>query len=135
MSNTMSASLAAAGWTNVNDVRKKVGKSNDFVGFGSRLQDWRYFRQTSQQSWICKKLNLEAVLASSPKVQVELSEDVVAGAPKVCGAPVVSDPKVGADVIAMLKLGLAGLVVLPNDGEALEQMDIYVPVAFFLSSI
>ena len=78
---------------------------------------------------------MEAVLASSPKVQVELSEDVVAGAPKVCGAPVVSDPKVGADVIAMLKLGLAGLVVLPNAGEALEQMDIYVPVAFFLSSI
>lgn len=57
------------------------------------------------------KLNVEAVvLAGAPKVKVELGADVVAGAPKAGGAPA---PKVGAEVVAILKLDLA---VLPYAG-------------------
>ena len=59
------------------------------------------------------KLKVEAVvLAGAPKVKVELGADVVAGAPKADGAPV-DAPKVGAEVVAMLKLDLA---VLPYAG-------------------
>ena len=59
------------------------------------------------------KLKVEAVvLAGAPKVKVELGADVVAGAPKASGAPV-DAPKVGAEVVAILKLDLA---VLPYAG-------------------
>ena len=40
---------------------------------------------------------------------VELGANVVAGASKAGDAPVVDDPNVCADVVAMLKLGLATL--------------------------
>ena len=59
------------------------------------------------------KLKVEAVvLAGAPKVKLELGADVVAGAPKASGAPV-DAPKVGAEVVAILKLDLA---VLPYAG-------------------
>ena len=58
------------------------------------------------------KLKVEAVvLAGAPKVKVELGADVVTGAPKAGGAP--DAPKVGAEVVAILKLDLA---VLPYAG-------------------
>ena len=63
------------------------------------------------------KLKVEAVvLAGAPKVKVELGADVVTGAPKAGGAPV-DDPKVGAEVVEMLKLDLA---VLPYAGGGAE---------------